>query len=110
MAIAPWYHFDTIVTVLHKTNGALGMDPATRPQPGGVRAGAAEGCDRLRDWRLRAGGAAVVSGAYGSVAAAVTAGIPTVHPQWSDQFWHGRQVRTLGVAVEAIERAIGTTA
>jgi UDP:flavonoid glycosyltransferase YjiC (YdhE family) len=54
--------------------------------------------------------AAVVSGAYGSVAAAVTAGIPTVHPQWSDQFWHGRQVRTLGVTVEAIERAIGTTA
>ena len=34
-------------------NGTFGMDPATRPQPGGVRADAAEGCERLRGWRLR---------------------------------------------------------
>jgi UDP:flavonoid glycosyltransferase YjiC (YdhE family) len=53
--------------------------------------------------------AVVVSGAYGSVAAAVTAGIPTVvHPQLWDQFWHGRQVRTLGVG--ALARAVGQVA
>ena len=53
--------------------------------------------------------AAVVSGAYGSVAAAVTAGIPTVvHPQLFDQFWHARQVRTLGVG--ALARTVGQVA
>ena len=53
--------------------------------------------------------AAVVSGAYGSVAATVTAGIPTVvHPQLFDQFWHGRQVRTLGVG--ALARTVGQVA
>lgn len=42
--------------------------------------------------------AAVVSGALGSVAASLQAGLPTVvHPQLWDQFWHGRQVRRLGV-------------
>ncbi len=53
--------------------------------------------------------AAVVSGALGSVAAAVSAGIPTVvHPQLWDQFWHGRQVRTLGVG--ALARSVGQVA
>jgi len=34
--------------------------------------------------------AAVVSGALGGVAAALSAGVPAVvHPQLFDQFWHG---------------------
>jgi UDP:flavonoid glycosyltransferase YjiC (YdhE family) len=42
--------------------------------------------------------AAVVSGALGGVAAALTAGVPTVvHPQLFDQLWHGRRVEQLGV-------------
>lgn len=46
--------------------------------------------------------AAVVSGALGSVAAAVSAGVPVVvHPQLWDQFWHGRQVSELGVGALA---------
>jgi UDP:flavonoid glycosyltransferase YjiC (YdhE family) len=53
--------------------------------------------------------AAVVSGALGSVAAAVSAGVPiVVHPQLWDQFWHGRQVRTLGVG--ALARSVGQVA
>lgn len=46
--------------------------------------------------------AAVVSGALGGVAAAVSAGVPTVvHPQLWDQFWHGRQVTELGIGALA---------
>lgn len=42
--------------------------------------------------------AAVVSGALGSVAAAISAGIPmVVHPQLVDQYWHGRRVEDLGI-------------
>jgi len=53
--------------------------------------------------------AAVVSGALGSVAAAVTAGVPTVvHPQLFDQYWHGRQVSQLGIGTLA--RSIGHVA
>jgi UDP:flavonoid glycosyltransferase YjiC (YdhE family) len=53
--------------------------------------------------------AAVVSGALGSVAAAVSAGVPTVvHPQLWDQFWHGRQVSRLGVGTLA--RSVGQVA
>ena len=46
--------------------------------------------------------AAVVSGALGSVAAAVRAGVPmVVHPQLVDQRWHGRRVQELGIGVLA---------
>ena len=46
--------------------------------------------------------AAVVSGALGGVAAALTAGVPVVvHPQLFDQVWHGGQVERLGVGVMA---------
>ncbi|MGK2950372.1 MAG: nucleotide disphospho-sugar-binding domain-containing protein [Acidimicrobiales bacterium] len=42
--------------------------------------------------------AAVMSGALGGVAAALTAGVPlVVHPQLFDQVWHGRRVQDLGV-------------
>jgi len=42
--------------------------------------------------------AAVVSGALGSVAAAIRAGVPmVVHPQLVDQYWHGQRVQDLGV-------------
>jgi len=45
---------------------------------------------------------AVVSGALGGVAAALTAGIPVVvHPQLFDQVWHGRRVEELGVGLMA---------
>lgn len=41
---------------------------------------------------------AVVSGALGGVAAAVTAGVPlVVVPQLFDQIWHGRRVEDLGL-------------
>ncbi len=41
---------------------------------------------------------AVISGAAGGLAAALTAGIPVVvHPQLFDQVWHGRRVEELGV-------------
>ena len=47
-------------------------------------------------------GAAVVSGALGSVAACVRAGIPmVVHPQLVDQRWHGRRVQELGIGLLA---------
>ncbi len=53
--------------------------------------------------------AAVVSGALGSVAAAISAGIPTVvHPQLWDQYWHGRQLTKLGVG--ALARSVGRVA
>jgi UDP:flavonoid glycosyltransferase YjiC (YdhE family) len=53
--------------------------------------------------------ATVVSGALGSVAAALRAGVPTVvHPQLWDQFWHGRQVAKLGVG--ALARRVGQVA
>lgn len=42
--------------------------------------------------------AAVISGALGGIAAALTAGTPAVvHPQLIDQLWHGRRVEQLGV-------------
>ena len=42
--------------------------------------------------------AAVVSGALGTLAAALTAGLPVVVlPQLFDQVWHGRRVEALGV-------------
>jgi len=42
--------------------------------------------------------AAVVSGALGTLAAALTAGVPViVVPQLFDQVWHGRRVEELGV-------------
>jgi rhamnosyltransferase subunit B len=45
---------------------------------------------------------AVVSGALGGLAAALTAGVPVViHPQLFDQVWHGRRVEQLGVGVMA---------
>ncbi|MGQ0434981.1 MAG: glycosyltransferase [Microthrixaceae bacterium] len=45
---------------------------------------------------------AVVSGALGGVAAALSAGIPVViHPQLFDQVWHGRRVEELGVGLMA---------
>jgi len=45
---------------------------------------------------------AVVSGALGGVAAALTAGVPVViHPQLFDQVWHGRRVEALGVGLMA---------
>jgi hypothetical protein len=45
---------------------------------------------------------AVVSGALGGMAAAMTAGVPTVvHPQLFDQVWNGRRVEQLGVGVHA---------
>jgi UDP:flavonoid glycosyltransferase YjiC (YdhE family) len=44
--------------------------------------------------------AAVVSGALGTLAAAVTAGLPVVVlPQLFDQVWHGRRVEQLGVGI-----------
>ena len=53
--------------------------------------------------------AAVLSGALGSVAASLAAGIPIViHPQLWDQFWHGRQVTKLGVG--ALARNVGHVA
>ena len=46
--------------------------------------------------------AAVVSGALGSVAAAISAAVPmVVHPQLVDQRWHGRRVQDLGVGLMA---------
>ena len=45
---------------------------------------------------------AVVSGALGGVAAALTAGVPVVvHPQLFDQVWHARRVQDLGVGLLA---------
>lgn len=44
--------------------------------------------------------AAVVSGALGTLAASLTAGIPVVVvPQLFDQIWHGRRVEALGVGI-----------
>lgn len=44
--------------------------------------------------------AAVVSGAVGTLAAALTAGLPVVVlPQLFDQIWHGRRVEQLGVGI-----------
>ena len=44
--------------------------------------------------------AAVVSGALGTLAAALTAGVPVVVlPQLFDQVWHGRRVEDLGVGI-----------
>ena len=44
--------------------------------------------------------AAVVSGALGTLAAALTAGLPVVVlPQLFDQIWHGRRVEDLGVGI-----------
>ena len=44
--------------------------------------------------------AAVVSGAVGTLAAALTAGLPVVVlPQLFDQIWHGRRVEELGVGI-----------
>jgi UDP:flavonoid glycosyltransferase YjiC (YdhE family) len=44
--------------------------------------------------------AAVVSGALGTLAAALTAGVPVVvMPQLFDQVWHGRRVEDLGVGI-----------
>lgn len=44
--------------------------------------------------------AAVVSGALGTLAAALTAGLPVVVlPQLFDQVWHGRRVEQLGVGI-----------
>jgi UDP:flavonoid glycosyltransferase YjiC (YdhE family) len=43
---------------------------------------------------------AVVSGALGTLAAALTAGVPVVVlPQLFDQLWHGRRVEQLGVGI-----------
>jgi UDP:flavonoid glycosyltransferase YjiC (YdhE family) len=43
---------------------------------------------------------AVVSGALGTLAAALTAGVPVVVlPQLFDQVWHGRRVEELGVGI-----------
>ena len=45
---------------------------------------------------------AVVSGALGGLAAALTAGVPVVvHPQLVDQSWHARRVTELGVGLAA---------
>ena len=53
--------------------------------------------------------AAVVSGALGSVAAAVSAGVPAVvHPQLWDQYWHGRRLAQLGVG--ALARSVNQVA
>lgn len=44
--------------------------------------------------------AAVVSGALGTLAAALTAGVPVVVlPQLFDQLWHGQRVEELGVGI-----------
>ena len=44
--------------------------------------------------------AAVVSGSLGTLAAALTAGVPVaVLPQLFDQVWHGRRVQELGVGI-----------
>ena len=44
--------------------------------------------------------AAVVSGALGTLAAALTAGVPVVVlPQLFDQLWHGKRVEELGVGI-----------
>jgi UDP:flavonoid glycosyltransferase YjiC (YdhE family) len=44
--------------------------------------------------------AAVVSGALGTLAAALTAGLPVVVlPQLFDQVWHGHRVEELGVGI-----------
>ena len=44
--------------------------------------------------------AAVVSGAVGTLAAALAAGLPVVVlPQLFDQLWHGRRVEDLGVGI-----------
>ncbi len=46
--------------------------------------------------------AAVVSGALGGLAAALSAGVPVVvHPQLVDQSWHARRVTELGVGMAA---------
>ena len=48
---------------------------------------------------------AVVSGALGSMAAALAAGVPVVIvPQLFDQYWHGGRVEALGVGVMARAR------
>jgi UDP:flavonoid glycosyltransferase YjiC (YdhE family) len=53
--------------------------------------------------------AVVVSGALGSVAAAVSAGVPVVvHPQLWDQYWHGRQLTKLNVG--ALARSVSQVA
>jgi len=47
--------------------------------------------------------AAVVSGALGTLAAALTAGVPVVVlPQLFDQLWHGQRVEDLGVGIMVI--------
>jgi sterol 3beta-glucosyltransferase len=44
--------------------------------------------------------AAVVSGALGTLSAALAAGVPVVVlPQLFDQLWHGRRVEQLGVGI-----------
>jgi UDP:flavonoid glycosyltransferase YjiC (YdhE family) len=55
---------------------------------------------------------AVVSGALGGLAAAITAGVPVVvHPQLVDQSWHARRVAELGVGLPARRtKDIGPTA
>jgi len=55
---------------------------------------------------------AVVSGALGGLAAALTAGVPVVvHPQLVDQSWHARRVAELGVGLPARRtKDIGPTA
>ena len=55
--------------------------------------------------------AAVVSGALGGLAAALTAGVPVVvHPQLVDQSWHARRVMELGVGLAARRaRDVGPT-
>lgn len=50
--------------------------------------------------------AAVVSGALGTLAAVLTAGMPAVVlPQLIDQLWHGRRVEELGVGRLAVRRS-----
>lgn len=45
---------------------------------------------------------AVLSGALGGIAAALSAGVPIViHPQLFDQVWHGRRAQDLGVGLMA---------
>ena len=49
---------------------------------------------------------AVVSGALGTLAACLTAGLPVVVlPQLFDQLWHGRRVEALGVGIIATNAA-----
>jgi sterol 3beta-glucosyltransferase len=111
---------DPPVLVCLGTSAAAGAGAAFATMAGDLRrrgrrplllVGSAENLDHVRDVPgafefapvdavVRRCAAAVVSGALGTLAAALRAGVPVVVvPQLFDQVWHGRRVEELGVGV-----------